>query len=158
MRELLNAVQAENSAAQQKINRPALPPRSSGIQLPARKFIDPQRSAQIAAAMKRLQRGRELFDILELDVVSIELFDLPPLTEYKLYISNFGNRNALQVYTQTGEDDQSQETQTTEYETNDKAVQFPEVSFSLTDAKSMMGTHDSKRLASFLSSASQVSA
>ena len=94
--------------------------------------------------------------MIELDVVSIDIFDLPPLTEYKLYIRNFGNSNAVQTYCQTNDDDQSVETQTYDIDTANKAVQFPVdvgSSMGLEDGENFtMDTQDTKKLTSFLQS------
>ena len=38
-----------------------------------------------------------MLNIIELDVVSFSLFDLPPVKEYDLYMSSFGRTNAQQV-------------------------------------------------------------
>ena len=56
------------------------------------------------ATAKSMKRFNELKDMIELDFVTIDLFDLPPLSEYDQYIKNFGASNASQTYTQTGQD------------------------------------------------------
>jgi hypothetical protein len=72
VRDVMNVMNAENNAALQKNQEKGKSLGNSiltmidanytlaysGIQLPPRRFIDPKRSAQLAAAMKRLQRGK----------------------------------------------------------------------------------------------------
>jgi hypothetical protein len=36
--------------------------------------------------------------LIDLDVVVFEMFDLPPMNEYELYIKNFGRSDTKQVY------------------------------------------------------------
>jgi hypothetical protein len=92
---------------------------------------------------------------VEFDVISLELFDLPPLTEYKLYIRNFGNNNAVQVYVQTGEDDASVDTQTDEIEMDNKSVQFPEITSQITNSD-VLNINDTLKLVNFITKTSQV--
>ena len=80
---------------------------------------------------------------------------MPPLTEYKLYISNFGNNNATQASTQTRDDDQSLETQTNDTESLDKAVQFPS-DFGTSEHDKKEQQFDTKKLIQFLGHATQV--
>ncbi len=42
--------------------------------------------------------------MIELDVVSVDLLDLPPLTEYELFVRHFGTSNTTQAYSQCNED------------------------------------------------------
>ena len=35
--------------------------------------------------------------LIDLDVVAFDIFDLPPLNEYELYIKNFGRSDTKQV-------------------------------------------------------------
>ena len=41
---------------------------------------------------------QDLRSMVELDVSIYDIFDLPPMNEYDLYIKNFGLSNAVQVY------------------------------------------------------------
>ena len=41
---------------------------------------------------------QELLGIIELDRVTFDLFHLPPLTEYELYVKKFGADNTRQVH------------------------------------------------------------
>ncbi len=160
---MVAALAAENEAL---FNQQQKPKQQYGIPLPPRRMVDPQRSQQIVEAMKRLQRGKvfqltynadlqELFELVEFDVTSIELFDNPPLTEYKLYIRNFGNNNTQQAYTQTGEDNANADTQTDDIEKSNKAVQFP-VDFASSLEESQLLPLDTQRLMKFLDKAAQV--
>lgn len=36
--------------------------------------------------------------LIDLDVVVFEMFDLPPMNEYELYIKNFGRSDTKQVH------------------------------------------------------------
>ena len=38
-----------------------------------------------------------LLSMIELDIVGYDMFELPPLSEYELYIKNFGSEDARQV-------------------------------------------------------------
>ena len=40
---------------------------------------------------------QELMGLIELDIVTYDLFDLPPLSEYEVYIKNFGSNDTRQV-------------------------------------------------------------
>lgn len=39
--------------------------------------------------------------LIDLDVAAFDIFDLPPLNEYELYIKNFGRSDTKQVITDT---------------------------------------------------------
>lgn len=40
---------------------------------------------------------QELMHLIDLDVAVFEMFDLPPMNEYDLYIKNFGRSDTTQV-------------------------------------------------------------
>ena len=40
---------------------------------------------------------QELLAMIELDIVSHDMFDLPPLSEYELYVKKFGADDTRQV-------------------------------------------------------------
>ena len=63
--------------------------------------------------------------MIELDVVTFDLFELQPLSEYEVYMRSFGTAGTRQVGCQTGEDTQEEETQTEEVEGREKWVQWP---------------------------------
>ena len=48
-------------------------------------------------ASKARQRANDLKNMIELDTVFYDLFDLPPVREYDLYIRSFGRSNTKQV-------------------------------------------------------------
>lgn len=142
-----------------------------------RRYIDPAELKKIEEAQKRLQRGAEILSLIELDVASIEIVDIPPLTEYQLFIRNFGNSNSTQSHTQTNEDVCFVEVQTDDIETDEKSVQvsqsvgmlneivqFPDdIGFSGgssandRDRDPLQTYNDRARLAAFLLPASEVS-
>ncbi|XP_057293201.1 cytoplasmic dynein 2 intermediate chain 1-like isoform X2 [Hydractinia symbiolongicarpus] len=83
-----------------------------------------QKQLNEKTAKKTKKRGQELLQLIQLDVRSIELFDMPPMTEYELYMKRFGQSDSKQTFTQTNDDDVTQETQTDEVETESKWCQF----------------------------------
>jgi hypothetical protein len=103
--------------------------------------------------------------MIELDVVTFDLFDLRPLSEYEVYMRSFGSSGTRQAGSQTGEDTVEEGTQTEEVERREKWVQWPPE-----DLKGFGGpdgeereetgvegdTGSAVRLASFLKRASQV--
>ena len=60
--------------------------------------------------------------MIELDVITIDLLDLQPLSEYELYMRSFGAEGTRQVASQTGEE---VEVQTEEVERRERWVQWP---------------------------------
>lgn len=56
-----------------------------------------ERAITAKSAGKTRQRGNDLLSMIELDVSSFSIFDLPPVKEYDLYIRNFGRTNTKQV-------------------------------------------------------------
>ena len=46
---------------------------------------------------KARKRGQELQKIIDLDIASFDLFDMPPVKEYDLYMRSFGRSNTKQV-------------------------------------------------------------
>ncbi|XP_075308680.1 cytoplasmic dynein 2 intermediate chain 1 isoform X1 [Odontesthes bonariensis] len=132
------------------------------------KFIDfvaaKQREVSKKVATKQKKRSTELLRLIDLDFsTTFCLLDLPPVSEYELYIRNFGNTNTKQAYVQCNEDNVDRDIQTEEIEISEKWTQHPsEHSGScgdpnLSQDKSRSDLNiDSKRLISFLHSASQV--
>lgn len=49
------------------------------------------------AHSKTTKRAQDLLQMIELDVSSYDLFDLPPVKEYDLYIRSFGRTDTKQV-------------------------------------------------------------
>jgi len=84
------------------------------------------RQSQRTKAMgKSMRRFNELKDLVELDFITIDLFDLPPMSEYDLYIKSFGGSNAAQTSTQTGQDANEVEIQTEEVAKRTRWTQEP---------------------------------
>lgn len=54
-----------------------------------------------------------------------DMFDLPPVKEYELYIRSFGRSDTKQAYVQTGDDDIERDVQTEEIESLSKWTQHP---------------------------------
>uniref|UniRef100_A0A1A8DVV0 WD repeat domain 60 n=1 Tax=Nothobranchius kadleci TaxID=1051664 RepID=A0A1A8DVV0_NOTKA len=118
-------------------------------------------------ASKQNKRGAELLRLIDLDYsTTFSLLDLPPVTEYEMYIRHFGNANTKQEYTQCNEDNPDRDIQTEEIDTREKWTQHPpEHIGACGDPKSSQEARDktnsdlcfdSHRLTSFLQSASQV--
>ncbi|CAE1245298.1 WDR60 [Acanthosepion pharaonis] len=117
---------------------------------------------------KLRSRWDDLCSLIALDVaVGQEIFELAPISEYELYIRNFGNANSNQVYVQTGDDNIDRDIQTEEIECLDKWTQHPPngaaacggnniQNFNQTDFAAKSQLHDSARLNKFLLEAAQV--
>lgn len=56
-----------------------------------------QRAMSRKAHSKTTKRAHDLLQMIELDVSSYDLFDLPPVKEYDLYIRSFGRTDTKQV-------------------------------------------------------------
>ncbi|XP_024136089.1 WD repeat-containing protein 60 [Oryzias melastigma] len=135
------------------------------------KFIDfvaaKRREVSKKDTVKQIKRSTDLLRLIDLDFsVTVSLLDLPPVSEYELYIRNFGNANTKQAYTQCNEDDAERDIQTEDIETCEKWTQHPsQHSGACGDPNITQGAQertksdlnfDSQRLTSFLQSASQV--
>ncbi|XP_049605847.1 cytoplasmic dynein 2 intermediate chain 1 [Syngnathus scovelli] len=135
------------------------------------KFIDfvaaKQREVDKKVAMKQKKRSAELLRLMDLDFsTTFSLLDLPPVSEYDMYIRNFGAANTKQAYVQCNEENAERDVQTEEVDLSDKWTQHPaEHSGACGDPKrshesgNVNGMNlDSRRLAVFLRAASQVMA
>ncbi|XP_037135338.1 cytoplasmic dynein 2 intermediate chain 1 isoform X2 [Syngnathus acus] len=135
------------------------------------KFIDfvaaKQREVGKKVAMKQKKRSAELLRLMDLDFsTTFSLLDLPPVSEYDMYIRNFGAANTKQAYVQCNEENAERDVQTEEVDLSDKWTQHPaEHSGACGDPKrshesgNVNGMNlDSRRLAVFLRAASQVMA
>ncbi|KAJ8376791.1 hypothetical protein SKAU_G00073710 [Synaphobranchus kaupii] len=135
------------------------------------KFIDfvaaKHREASKKIASKQKKRSTELLRLIDLDFsINIPLLDLPPVNEYDMYIKSFGTTNTKQAYVQCNEDDADRDVQTEEIEADDKWTQHPgdggtvcggpKLISEASDQSVAKMNIDSKRLAEFLLSASQV--
>ncbi|CAH1241722.1 WDR60 [Branchiostoma lanceolatum] len=124
-----------------------------------------QRQVSKKVATKTSKRGKELMRLLELDFIGHDILDIPPLTEYELYIRSFGSSNTQQAYTQCGEDNIDREVQTEEVEITQKWTQHPssqlnacgdDSSISGTDQDQETKAVDTVKLTNFLNRSCQV--
>lgn len=74
---------------------------------------------------KSSRRAKELANLVELDLVTINLFDMPPMTEYEMYIRSYGESNCAQTGSQTGMDGADREIQTETIQMRTKWTQEP---------------------------------
>ncbi|XP_011606291.2 WD repeat-containing protein 60 [Takifugu rubripes] len=138
---------------------------------PSGRFIDfmaaKQREVSQKITEKQKKRSTELLRLIDLDFsVTFSVLDLPPVNEYDMYIRSFGTANTRQAYVQCNEDNVDRDIQTEEIDVSQKWTQHPPehagacgdpnlpweaLTFSQIDV-------DSRRLTSFLRSASQVMA
>ncbi|XP_076814470.1 cytoplasmic dynein 2 intermediate chain 1-like [Clavelina lepadiformis] len=95
-----------------------------------------QHSTNYKARKKMITRRNDLLTLIQLDVMTFDLFDLPPVTEYNFYIKNFGGQNARQVSTQCNDDALEVDTQTDETEVVEKWTQHPQDGASATGGSS----------------------
>eukprot|EP00063_Salmo_salar_P061286 XP_014036121.1 PREDICTED: WD repeat-containing protein 60 isoform X3 [Salmo salar] len=118
-------------------------------------------------ASKQKKRSTELLRLIDLDYsITFSLLDLPPVSEYDMYIKNFGTTNTKQAYVQCNEDNTDRDIQTEEIEMSEKWTQHPaernvgcggpKLSHEASDESVTKLSIDSQRLATFLRSASQV--
>nr|KAG5687938.1 hypothetical protein BaRGS_021646 [Batillaria attramentaria] len=84
-----------------------------------------QRVMNQSVASKARRRANDLEKLIQLDAVYYDLFDLPPVREYELYIRSFGRSDTKQAYVQTNEDSVDRDVQTEEVEDLDKWTQHP---------------------------------
>ncbi|XP_023209487.1 WD repeat-containing protein 60-like [Centruroides sculpturatus] len=75
------------------------------------------------ASNKLRKRGTELLEIITLDQMTFDLFELPPV-KYDVYIRRFGRSNTKQVFVQT-EYGHDEEIQTDEINSREKWTQIP---------------------------------
>ncbi|XP_077592145.1 cytoplasmic dynein 2 intermediate chain 1 [Stigmatopora nigra] len=135
------------------------------------KFIDfvaaKKREAGKKVAMRQKKRSAEMLRLIDLDLsTTVSLLDLPPVSEYDMYIRNFGAANTKQAYVQWNEENADRDIQTEEIDLSEKWTQHPaELSGACGDpnrtneTRSISGMNsDSRRLAVFLQAASQVMA
>ncbi|XP_072173469.1 cytoplasmic dynein 2 intermediate chain 1-like isoform X1 [Diadema setosum] len=84
-----------------------------------------QRQISDQVAQRTRKRGQELMSLIDLDVASYDIFDMPPVREYDRYISSFGRSNTKQAFVQCNEDNLERDVQTEEVEGWDKWTQHP---------------------------------
>lgn len=62
-----------------------------------------QRQISNSVAERTKKRGQELMKLIELDTVSFDLFDMPPVKDYERFIQHFGRFDTTQVrFTEDG--------------------------------------------------------
>ncbi|CAL1526042.1 unnamed protein product, partial [Lymnaea stagnalis] len=88
-------------------------------------FSAKQRVMDHTVAGKARKRYEDLSKLIELDVSKFDMFDLPPVKEYELYIRSFGRSDTKQAYIQTRDDDIERDIQTDEIESLSKWTQHP---------------------------------
>ncbi|KAL2919858.1 hypothetical protein HK105_200775 [Polyrhizophydium stewartii] len=74
---------------------------------------------------RRAKRAKDLANLIDLDFVFYDIFDLAPLNEYELYVRNYGVSNASQASTQTSTDSVDRDAQTDDWLVEDKWCQAP---------------------------------
>ncbi|XP_059145329.1 cytoplasmic dynein 2 intermediate chain 1-like isoform X2 [Physella acuta] len=84
-----------------------------------------QRVMSNTIAGKTRKRFEDLSKLIELDVARYEMFDLPPVQEYQIYMRTFGRSDTKQAYVQTRDDDADKDVQTEEVESLNKWTQHP---------------------------------
>ncbi|XP_032222852.2 cytoplasmic dynein 2 intermediate chain 1 isoform X2 [Nematostella vectensis] len=177
MQELLQAINAENemlsregsklsksSDDESKRETAARPVTAKGrINFVAAK----QKQISQKVASKTRKRGQELMRLIDLDVSAFEMFDLPPMNEYELYIKNFGRSDTKQAYVQCNDDNVDRELQTEDIEIRTIWTQHPaeglagcgdeQESFTTEEFLSTKSSShiDSVRMTSFLKKAGQ---
>ncbi|XP_061821776.1 cytoplasmic dynein 2 intermediate chain 1 isoform X2 [Nerophis lumbriciformis] len=135
------------------------------------KFMDfaaaKQREVIKKVSSRQKKRSADLLRLIDLDLsTTVSLLDLPPVSEYDMYIRSFGAANTKQAYVQCNEDNVDRDVQTEETYLSDKWTQHPAEHCGVCgdpngthDTRDLSGMNlDSRRLAAFLRSASQVMA
>ncbi|XP_078465317.1 cytoplasmic dynein 2 intermediate chain 1 isoform X1 [Lampetra fluviatilis] len=171
------AIAAENERVASWSPRDEVPPAAAEPQSArasrsgsGKTFIDftgaGERTATRKVVAKQRKRGLEVLRMIQLDTVTFDLLDMPPVSEYDAYISAYGRSNTKQAYVQCGEDNVEREVQTEEIETEEKWSQHPGEGPTVCagpadDARGGVGTReeqqlDAQRLQRFLASAFQV--
>ncbi|XP_076090421.1 cytoplasmic dynein 2 intermediate chain 1-like isoform X3 [Mytilus galloprovincialis] len=78
---------------------------------------------------KTSKRARDLLEMIELDTVTFDIMDLPPVKEYELYIRSYGRSDTRQAYVQTNDDAIDRDIQTEEIDMRNKWTQHPPEDF-----------------------------
>ncbi|XP_060068052.1 cytoplasmic dynein 2 intermediate chain 1-like [Ylistrum balloti] len=89
-------------------------------------FMGAKKRAMVSHAGSLIgKRAQDLLQMIELDTAEYDLFDMPPVKEYDLYIRSFGRSDTTQAYVQTNDDDIDREVQTDEIDVRQKWTQHP---------------------------------
>nr|XP_057916264.1 cytoplasmic dynein 2 intermediate chain 1 isoform X2 [Doryrhamphus excisus] len=166
VRASLSSLSREEEEKMPEVKSPAQKPGRSSQR---GKFMDfvaaRQREVIKKVSSKQKKRSAELLRLIDLDLsTTMSLLDLPPVSEYDMYIRNFGAANTKQAYVQCNEDNVDRDVQTEEIDISEKWTQHPAEHCGACgdpsgshDTQDMSGVNlDSRRLATFLRSASQV--
>ncbi|KAJ8036082.1 WD repeat-containing protein 60 [Holothuria leucospilota] len=132
--ELRRAMEAENQASSQSgrasysqehssagSTRPATSTKRTFINFVAAK----QRQISNTVAERTKKRGQVLMKLIELDTVTFDLFDMPPVKDYERFIQFFGRSDSRQVAVQCNDDNLDREVQTEDVEYREKWCQHP---------------------------------
>ncbi|XP_022103372.1 WD repeat-containing protein 60-like isoform X2 [Acanthaster planci] len=84
-----------------------------------------QRQIYSKASQRAVQRGRELMNLIELDVSAFSLFEMPPVKVYELYIKSYGRSNSKQAFVQCHDDVFDRDVQTEPIKMKDNWIQHP---------------------------------
>ncbi|XP_054996946.1 cytoplasmic dynein 2 intermediate chain 1 isoform X2 [Sorex araneus] len=141
------------------------PSRASGCGI----FMDfataSHRQKSRSQALKQKTRSTKLLRLIDLDFsFTFSLMDLPPVSEYDMYIRNFGKKNTKQAYVQYNEDSVDRDIQTEEVESREAWTQHPAEGAAVCGGSetrdpadaSVVLKIDTPRLSAFLRSACQV--
>eukprot|EP00042_Codosiga_hollandica_P039940 m.338532 g.338532 ORF g.338532 m.338532 type:complete len:827 (+) comp55734_c0_seq6:47-2527(+) len=126
------AIKEENARAKLQVQthersaaRSPAPQTHTALNFPTMNFSSGPRKASKATLTKLSSRFKDLQRLITLDVLTIDLLELAPMTEYEIYIKNYGKTNARQVATQSNESPIHRDIQTDEIETRSKWTQEP---------------------------------
>ncbi|XP_063425135.1 cytoplasmic dynein 2 intermediate chain 1-like isoform X1 [Mytilus trossulus] len=104
---------------------PRTRPKSSAIN-----FLSAKRQVMTQKTYgKTSKRARDLLEMIELDTVTFDIMDLPPVKEYELYIRSYGRSDTRQAYVQTNDDAIDRDIQTEEIDMRNKWTQHPPEDF-----------------------------
>ncbi|XP_014666099.1 PREDICTED: WD repeat-containing protein 60-like [Priapulus caudatus] len=84
-----------------------------------------QREMSKRMANKQWQRAMELSKLIEMDFVAYNIFEMPPIKEYDMYMRTFGSMDTKQAYVQSEEIATEVETQTEEIDVIERWTQHP---------------------------------
>ncbi|XP_038047961.1 cytoplasmic dynein 2 intermediate chain 1-like [Patiria miniata] len=84
-----------------------------------------QRHVHSKASQKTMQRGRELMNLIELDVSTCTLFEMPPVKVYEVYIKSYGRSDTKQAFVQCQDAVFDRDIQTEPVEMRDIWIQHP---------------------------------
>ncbi|KAI8926713.1 WD40-repeat-containing domain protein [Entophlyctis helioformis] len=116
------AVSSSSSSSLARVASSNLPQRQT-VDLKAAQERSERERNGLAMQQNRIKRAKDLANLIDLDFMFYDIFDLSPLNEYELYVRNYGISNAAQAQTQTGDDGVERETQTDDWDVQDRWVQ-----------------------------------